>query len=128
MLALTFSGDARGVLTLVGTPVYNHPRHELMVPDLDYALKVNDRLIKTFAWLRDDKLREAFRERAHFPVDEALATGRALLLQGLNRRIGDAVVLSATVDSLSVKGVYVTRDALVVRAEAIGHAAVAVHP
>ena len=128
VLSLTFSGDARGVLSLIGTPVYNHTRHELTVSDLDYALHVNDRLIGTYAWLRDEKLRAAFRERAHFPADEALAKGRALLLEGLNRRIGEAISLSATVDSIAVKNVYVTRDALVIRAEATGHAAVAVKP
>ena len=127
-LTLTFSGDAHGMLMLVGTPVYDAGRRELTVPDLDHALKVNDRIIGTFAWLRDDKLRAAFRERAHFPVHDAMATGRRLLLEGLNRRIGDAVTLSATVDSVAVKGLYVTRDALVVRAEASGHAAVAVRP
>lgn len=127
-LALTFSGDAKGMLTLVGTPVYNHTRHELTVPDLDYALTVNDRLMGTYAWLRDATLRGAFRERTHFSAEDALATGRTLLLEGLNRRIGDAVTLSATVDSVSVRNVYVTRDALVLRAEASGHAAVAVTP
>ena len=100
----------------------------MTVPDLDYALKVNDRLIGTYAWLRDDKLRATFRERAHFPVQAALEKGRALLHDGLNRKIGDAVTLSATVDSVAVKGVYVTLDGVVIRAEAMGQAAVAVRP
>jgi hypothetical protein len=38
------------------------------------------------------------------------------------------VTLSATVDSIAVKGVFVTVDGIVVRAEAGGKAAVAVHP
>lgn len=125
-LALDFTGDAKGTLSLLGTPVYDTVRRELTVPDLDYALSVNDRLVGTYAWLRDDKLRALFRERAHFPVQEALEKGRALLLAGLNRRIGDAVTLSATVDRVAVKGLFVTRDAVVVRGEATGQAAVAV--
>jgi hypothetical protein len=51
-----------------------------------------------------------------------------LLLKGLNRKIGDAVTLSATVDSVAVRGLFVTRDGLIVRAEASGHAAMAVQP
>jgi hypothetical protein len=127
-LAVAFSGDAQGTLRFVGTPVYDARRQELTVPDLDYALSVNDRLISSYAWLRDDKLRAAFRERAHFPVASALAAGRTLLLEGLNRRIGDAVTLSAAVDSVAVRGLYVTLDGLVVRAEANGHASVRVKP
>jgi hypothetical protein len=127
-LGLIFSGDAKGTLRLVGTPVYDERRHELTVPDLDYALQVNDRMIRSYAWLRDDNLRATFRERAHFPVQSALIKGRALLLEGLNRKIGDAVTLSATVDNVAVKGLYVTVDGLVVRAEASGQAAVTVKP
>lgn len=127
-LALHFTGNARGMLRLLGTPRYDEARGELTVPDLDYALKVNDRIIGTYAWLRDDNLRTTFRQRAHFPVQAVLAKGRALLHEGLNRRIGDAVTLSATVDSVAVKGLYVTRDGVVVRAEAMGSAAVAVKP
>jgi hypothetical protein len=127
-LALTFTGDARGTLRLLGTPIYDAGRHELTFPDLDYALSVNDRLISSYAWLRDDKLRNTFRDRAHFPIQGALIKGRALLLEGLNRKIGEAVTLSATVDSIAVKGVFVTVDGIVVRAEAGGKAAVAVHP
>lgn len=127
-LAVRFSGDAAGTLRLLGTPRYDPGRRELTVPDLDYALEVNDRLVRSYAWLRDETLRAAFRARAHFPVREALAAGRALLLAGLNRHIGEAVTLSAAVDSVAVRGLYVTRDALVVRAEASGHASVRVTP
>jgi len=127
-LDVSFTGDAEGTLRLVGTPRYDRARRELTVPDLDYALTVNNRVIQTFAWLRDDALRETFRERAHFPVDDAVARGRALLLEGLNRRIGDAVTLSATVDRVEVKGLFVTRDGLLVRAEATGQASAAVKP
>ena len=56
----------------------------------------------------------------------ALAKGKALLLSGLNRKLGDAVTLSATVDSVAVKGLFVTRDGVLLRAEAIGQARVAV--
>jgi hypothetical protein len=127
-LAVRFTGDARGTLRLVGTPRYDDARRELTVPDLDYALSVNDRLVRTFAWLRDDALRATFRERAHFPVHDAVQRGRTLLLAGLNRRIGDAMTLSATVDRVAVQGLYVTVDGLVVRAEASGQAAAAVKP
>jgi hypothetical protein len=44
----------------------------------------------------------------------------------LNRKLGDAVTLGADVDSVAVKGLYVTRDGLVVRAEALGRARVSV--
>jgi hypothetical protein len=94
----------------------------LTVPDLDYDLEADSRLINSLAWLRSDALRRTFREKARFPVAAALGRGRSLLLEGLNRKLGDAATLSATVDSVDVRGLFVTRDGLLVRAEAKGRA------
>jgi hypothetical protein len=127
-LALTFSGDAKGTLRLLGTPKYDAARGQLTVPDLDYDIAVDDAMIRTYTWLRSDALRSTFRQRAHLPVAAVLARGRTLLLDGLNRRIGDAMTISATVDSVAVRGLFVTLDGVVVRAEATGRARVAVVP
>lgn len=127
-LAVAFSGDAHGVLRFVGRPVLDRRVRAITVPDLDYDLSTDDRLLGAFAWLRSDALRSLFREKAVLPVDGALERGRALLLGGLNRRIGSAVVLQATVGSLGLRALYATRGGLVVRAEATGDATVAVEP
>ena len=127
-LTVTLVGDARGTLRFVGTPAYDARSGMLVVPDLDYDLEVDSRLLKSYAWLRSDALRASFRARARFPATAALGRGRELLLTGLNRTLGDAVTLAATVDSVAVRGLYVTRDGLVVRAVASGQAAMTVRP
>jgi hypothetical protein len=127
-LTVTFSGDARGTLRFIGTPTYDSRSGMLVVPDLDYDLEVDSQLLKTYSWLLSDQLRRTFRERARVPTAPALTRGRELLLEGLNRKLGDAVTLSAIVDSVAVRGLYVTRDGLVVRAEAAGRAAMTVQP
>jgi hypothetical protein len=126
VLALSFVGDASGRLRLIGTPRYDARRGEVSVPDLDYDLDTESKIVNGYAWLRSDELRTMLREKAHLSAEPALAKGRALLLSGLNRKLGDAVTLSATVDSVAVKGLYVTRDGLLLRAEATGQARVAV--
>lgn len=125
-VTLVFGGDASGVLRLVGTPRYDHVHDVVTVPDLDFDVHSNSKLLQTYSWLKSSALRDEFREKAHIPVQPALARGRALLLDGLNRKIGDAVTLSATVDSVSVRGLFVTRDGVLVRADATGHAGVSV--
>lgn len=121
-LALSFVGDANGLLLFVGTPRYDASGGEVSVPDLDYDLDTDSKLVSGYAWLKSDELRNTLREKAHVPVAPALAKGRELLLSGLNRKLGDAVTLSATVDSVSVTGLHVTREGLLVRAEATGRA------
>ncbi len=127
MLTVAFSGDAHGRLHFLGTPVYNAKKREVLVPDLDYDLQTDDKLINTYAWLKADDLRLTFRQRARFSVGDAIDRGKSLLLMGLNRTIGDALTLGATVDSVAVRGLFVTKTGLIVRAEATGQAHVAVH-
>lgn len=124
---VAFSGDAQGRLRFLGTPVYNAKKREVLVPDLDYDLQTDDNLINTYAWLKADDLRAQFRQRARFPVGDAIDRGKQLLLIGLNRKIGDALTLGAKVDSVAVKGLFVTKSGLIVRGEANGLAFVAVH-
>ena len=126
VLALSFVGDASGQLRLIGTPKYDARLAEVSVPDLDFDLDTDNRIVSGYAWLRSDDLRATIREKAHVPVQAALDKGRALLTSGLNRKLGEAVTLAADVDSVAVKGIYVTRDGLVVRAEATGRARVSV--
>jgi hypothetical protein len=125
-LTVQFTGDTKGRLRLVGTPRYDAVHDVIAVPDLDYDLKTDDKLIRAYSWLRSDGLRALFREKAKVPVAPVTKRGRALLLAGLNRTIGDVMTLSATVDSVSVRGLYVTRTGLVVRAGASGNARVSV--
>ena len=126
VLAVGFDGDAKGTLRFIGTPTIDSMRRELAMPDLDYDLATDDALVRTYSWLRSDAIRATIRERSHLPVDSVLTRGRELLTAALNRKIGDALTLSASVDSVALRGVFVTRSALVVRAVATGTAAVAV--
>jgi hypothetical protein len=125
-LTVAFTGDASGTLRFVGTPHYDAGLGQIRVPDLDYDLETDSHLVNAIAWIRSDALRTLFRENARVPVAPVLERGRALLTEGLNRRIGRSVTLSATVDSVSVDGLYVTRAGLVVRAGASGNAHVEV--
>ena len=96
------------------------------MPDLDYDLQTDNPLINAYSWLRSDARRELFRERALIPDGPAVDRGKALLLAGLARKIGDAMTLQARVDTVEVRGLYVRAEGLAIRAEATGRATVAV--
>ena len=118
--------SVRGTLRFIGSPRFDRRRHEIVMPDLDYDLRTDDPLIRTYSWLKSDDLRAFFRQRAHLPESAVLDRAKFLLIRGLNRQVGRAMTLSATVDSVAVLGVFVTSTALIARAQASGHAAVAV--
>lgn len=121
-LAMTFTGDAHGTLVFVGTPEYDRRIGQLTVPNLDYDLTTDSDLITAYAWLKSNALRTLFREKARFPLQPVLDKGQSLLSDGLNRKLGDAVTLSAHVDSVGVAGIFVTAPGIIVRAVATGSA------
>ncbi|MEO8620857.1 MAG: DUF4403 family protein [bacterium] len=125
-LTAVFTGDANGSLQLIGTPRIDRAHDLITVPDLDFDLQTDSKLVQTYSWMKSDALRTELRKRAHIATAPVLARGRALLYEGLNRKIGDVLTLSATVDSVAVRGLFVTRDGLTVRAEARGQAGVSV--
>ena len=125
-LVVDFTGVASGSLRFVGTPRFDEAGGQIVVPDLDYDLETDNDLVRAIAWIKSDDLRTLFRENARVPVAPVLDRGKALLTEGLNRRIGRVVTLAATVDSVTVEGLYVTRAGVVVRAGASGKAAVSV--
>ena len=125
-VSAVFAGDAKGTVHLSGTPRIDHLHDQIVVPDLDFDVQTNDALLKSYAWLKSDALKTELRSRAHIATAPALTRGKSLLLEGLNRKIGDALTMVATVDSVAVLGLFVTRDGLVVRAEAHGRAFVSV--
>ncbi|MDB4888211.1 MAG: hypothetical protein JWL61_66 [Gemmatimonadetes bacterium] len=125
-LSVSFTGDANGTVELVGTPQVDRVQSMIAVPDLDFDLQSDSKLLQTYSWLKSDDLRAELRKRARISMTPALDRGRALLLEGLNRKIGDALTLTATVDSVAERGLFVTRDGLIVRAEASGRAGVSV--
>jgi hypothetical protein len=125
-LAVAFTGDAKGTLRLIGTPKYAAATGMIVVPDLDYDLTTDSQLINAYAWLRSDVLLKLLREKARVPVAPVIDRGRALLVNGLNRTIGGVLTIKAAVDSVSVRGLYVTTPGLLVRASASGSARVIV--
>ena len=125
-LTLTFSGASRGVLQLHGSPVYERTIGEIQIPDLDYDLDTDNTIVDAVAWVKSDDLRALLRDKARIPVAPVLDRGREILKSGLNRTIGNAITLSATVDSVDVRELYVRRPGIIVRAAARGKAKVAV--
>jgi len=125
-LGVSFVGDAKGTIHLIGTPKYDPELRVVTVPDVDFDLTTNNQLLQAYAWLQSDVLRSTLRRSAQWSAAPAINRGRDLLREGLNRRIGSVMKLSAKIDSVSVMGLYVTRDGLVVRGEAMGRAGVSV--
>ncbi len=127
-LSVAFTGDAVGTMQFEGTPRYNRGTNQINVNELDFDLTTDSQLINAYAWLQSDALLAFFRDKARLPVAPILTQGDRLIEQGINRTIGGVLTLAATVDSLVVRGVYVTPSGLIVSALVSGQGHVAVSP
>lgn len=120
------SGDAAARLYLTGTPRLDPATGEITIPDLAFDIRTRDVALKAASWLLGNQLLNVLRHEARWPTPADVARMRAQLQQGLNRPLSPGLSVRGTVDSLRVDGVQATRAALVLRASAIGTAALRV--
>lgn len=117
-LRVEFTGDARGHVFFVGTPVWDPVSGLVTVPDLDFDIASSSLLVRGLDWLRHDDFVSWMRDQARWPVDDAVDRGRELLLEGLNRDLSDAVRLTGQVESVVPLAVLPDPRALRVQAHA----------
>src|SRR5215475_10620549 len=71
-LGVSFDGDAKGTLRLVGTPSYDKTLRLVSVPDVDFDLTTDSQILEAYAWLRSDVLRNTLRQNAHWSAAPAI--------------------------------------------------------
>lgn len=119
-LGVRFTGAARGLIYLTGTPRYDNVEDQLLIPDLDYDLRTNSLLVRGLAFLGDDQIRDALRRYARFPVEGHLDRLRALAVRGMNRELTQGVQLVASLEPVERVRVRATRTSLRLHADARG--------
>jgi hypothetical protein len=119
-LALAVTGDADGIVRLVGRPAFDAERAELRVPDLDYEVSSDHVVVRGLDWLKHEELRDLLRARARWPAAGLLDQARDKVERALNRDLTRGVRLAAAVPSARVLAVHAGKDAIVLRAEAAG--------
>lgn len=115
-LAVEVSGDLVGRLVLVGTPSYDLDSGEVFVPDLDFSVATESLLVAGATRALHRQLVTFLRNRARWPIGNAMSWVAEKLAEGLNRELADGVRLDGTVDNVEIIGVEARTDHLIVRA------------
>ncbi len=127
-VGVAVSGPVEGVLYTVGHPAYDSVDSKLYMPDLKYDVGTRNLLTGGLAWLADDAIERFLREQVRIDLRPALADGRALLQQNLNRGLGEGVRLRSRIRGGTVFGIRAAPDALLIRAIATGEAEIVLTP
>jgi hypothetical protein len=122
VLAATVSGDARGTLYFVGTPVFDPDSQVVSVPDLDFSVESRSVLPEVAEWLLYDQLRDQMRESARFAVGDRIYAIRRDVDAALDRELARGVRSSGRVDRITPLGVFVFSKSVAAVVQAEGQA------
>lgn len=107
------SGSFNGNIYFVGKPVMNVEKNRIEVTDLDFHTDTRSFLLKSAAWLFSGPIKKRMRDAMTFPLDENIGELKKSVQQSLNYyQIQPGVVLTGTVDSITVEKTRVTASGI----------------
>lgn len=107
------SGSFNGNIYFMGRPVFNQEKNQIEVTDLDFHTETRNFLLKSAAWLFSGTIKKRMAASMTFPLTENISTLKNSIQQTLNYyEIQPGVLLSGTVDSLTVEQTRVTASGL----------------
>lgn len=115
-----------GVLYLMGTPVIDNKARRVEVADFDYVLDTWDVAIAGTNALMESGIEEAVRSRLGYDFGPELDAARATANAQLSERDTEKGTLRCKLESIQIRGLYLTDEALVVDTRAKGTASLSV--
>jgi hypothetical protein len=125
IVAVGVTGNINGTVYLQGTPTYvrsrnGKPVEEIEVPDLEFTPETRNVLAASAAWVLHSTIRDELRAKAVFPLGHRLTDLRTKLEAGLNRQLAPGISLTGKITDLTLRGVYLSNNAVTVQAVANG--------
>jgi len=106
VVRVAFSGSAKGVFYLAGTPVYDPATRVVSVPNLDYTAETKNLLLRLADWVGHDALRNDLRAKARIDLTAPLQRARQTVTASLNQTVGP-LTLTGRIDDLDMLGIQV---------------------
>jgi hypothetical protein len=127
-LGLTFSGSAKGIIWLVGSPAYNAESRFISVPDLELDASSAGLLVRGFAWLKGPEIMAFLRKEARLPADSLLNDLAIMAERESNLDLAPGVRLGTVITGVEPVGIFAGRLGIVLRAHATGTASLELGP
>jgi hypothetical protein len=127
-LGLTFSGSAKGIIWLVGSPAYNAESRFINVPDLELDASSAGLLVRGFAWLKGPEIMAFLRKEARLPADSLLKDLAMMAERESNLDLAPGVRLGTVITGVEPVGIHAGRLGIVLRAHATGTASLELGP
>jgi len=106
IIKIKFSGNKKGILYLIGTPVIDPVTNKLTVPDLSFDIRSRNLLIKLANWLLDAKITEQIKANCTYDLTSVLNMTKQRFQTELNRNITPDIQMKGIVDGLKVTTIF----------------------
>ncbi|MBK6931088.1 MAG: DUF4403 family protein [Saprospirales bacterium] len=107
------SGSFNGNIYFIGRPVFRPEQNRIEVADLDFHTDTRNFLLKSAAWIFSGAIKRRMQDAMVFPLEEDIAALKSSVQATLNHyEIQPGVVLTGTVDSISVEQTRVTTSGI----------------
>jgi hypothetical protein len=115
------SGSFNGNIYFTGRPVFNRKSNQIEVEDLDFHLETKNFLHRSAAWLFGGPIKNQMRKAMTFPLKENLDYMRQSAQESLRHyEIHQGVILSGTVDDVTIDETLVQPSGFLVLLSALG--------
>ncbi len=125
-LKARFSGSRRGVIYLTGTPVLDSVRQIISVPDLNFSLRSRSFVLNAGKTFFNKRILRMLRSQAVINIPRLYSQHKAELDQALQHRFAPNIYSTGTTTRLTLTGLVITNDQLLLQASLKGHAALVV--
>ncbi len=109
----SLSGSFNGDIYFIGRPEFNTQKNQIEVKDLDFHLDTRNFLFRSASWIFQGSIKKQMAAAMVFPLEENIKALKLSVQETLNHyEIQPGVVLSGTIDSITVENTRLTPNSI----------------
>jgi hypothetical protein len=121
VIRVDFSGTNKGIVYLVGKPVYKTDSRTIEVEEIDFDIKSKNILLGSADWLFDKKITKEISKQARFELGGYIDTAKTLINTELNKEWTPGIRSRGNIRDITLVGLYPLQNQLVVRTNCSGN-------
>jgi hypothetical protein len=127
LLKLDFIGYRKGIIYLVGTPIFDVANNTISIPDLNFELKSRNVLLKSASWLLNEKITAKIKSSAVFDLNQMMQQYKGNINEQLNKQLTENVSMKGVIDSINVQSLLTSSESVFLRVYSSGQLSISVY-
>ena len=120
VIKIKFSGTNKGIVYLVGKPVYNKEKKLIEITDIDFDIKSKNILLGSADWIFDKKITKEIGKNARFELGEYIDSAKLNINKELNKEWVKGIRSYGKIRDISIIGIFPMQQHLIIRSNCEG--------